>query len=105
MLKSSIKSRRDRSNSTRARSDLSRASNQDSGSERKSYSKKSYQVLQGTLEQSLRRRSHMGIRGLFTSSLPRVSPIQPEEKSFKSRIKFSARSVALYSRESVVNKS
>src|SRR5438128_8010136 len=83
---SPIRSSRDRGDPTRARSDLSRALNQDSGSERKSYSKKSYQALQGTMEQSLRRRSHMGIRGLFTSSLPRVSPFQPEEKTFKSRI-------------------
>src|SRR5438034_104064 len=45
VLKSSFRSRRDRSNSTRARSDLSRAPNQDFGSERTCHPKKSYQVL------------------------------------------------------------
>src|SRR6266498_1770315 len=45
VLKSSFRSHRDRSNSTRAKSDLSRAPNQDSGSEGTCYQKKSYQVL------------------------------------------------------------
>src|SRR6266498_4728818 len=73
MLKSSIRSHRDQSNSTRARSDLPRATNQDSGSARTSYPKENYQVIQGEMEQSLRRRSHVGNGGFLASPLPRVS--------------------------------
>src|SRR6266540_1523363 len=73
MLKSSIRSHQDRSNSTLARSDLPRATNQDFGSERTSYPKENYQVIQGAMEQSLRRRSHVGNGGFLASSLPRAS--------------------------------
>src|SRR5207247_901585 len=45
VLKSSFRSRRDRNHSIGTRSDLSRAPNQDSGSERTCYPKKIYQVV------------------------------------------------------------